>query len=431
MSIPIRRIHLFAFSFALTVFHVGCTSYSSRQALDPRPAAARLRAGGDIKDEVDRLARPLIESGEVASLAVGLVTPDGQVHTFGYGNIAHDKKQQPQTDTIFEIGSITKLFVASTLAILVEEGSLSYSDTVRSILPVEVKVSEEVGQLTLRELVTHRSGLPRQPKSFQQMHYLMEFFLTGQNPYRFIDKSYLYEFLSSSDVPPRQRREYVYSNLAYGVLGHLMELKTGRSLPELIQEKICGPLNMRDTGFALNERQRLRLAEGHVGDQPKFVRRNKPIAEWDLGEIMRASGGMFSTTHDLMIFAKSNLGLLGHRLDPLLVSTQKPEIKTRHEEIACGWVIDHFHQWRTSITYMTGFVSGYSAYLGLDTEKRVAVTVLYSNFNWEDKVGHNLVLRLGAAVSKPGLPSSRQLKLQTSDLSGRRPLRRPLESKSQ
>jgi len=392
-------------------FSAGCKSYSSRQTLDPHSAVARLRAGGDIKDEVDRLAQPLIEKGEVASLAVGVLTPDGTVRTFGYGDIARHNKQRPAGDTIFEIGSITKLFVASTLAVLVEEGRLSYNDTVRSILPPEVKMSAEVGNLTLYDLVTHRSGIPRHPHTLRQWNYLMDYFVTGKNPYRFITRDYLYEFLGDCRIPPRARRGYVYSNLAYGVLGHLMELKTGQSLPELIDEKICRPLNMRDTSFSLNEQQRARLAEGHAGDQPQFIRRNKPLPGWEMGEIMRASGGMYSTTHDLMIFAKSNLGLLGHRLDPLLISTQRPEMKTPEEDVAYGWIINHFGCWSTSIHYMNGLISGYTAYIGMDTDKRVAVTVLYSNFNWQDKVGHNLVLRVGGAASK-SLASDREPSLE-------------------
>ena len=390
----------------LMIIGAGCSTYSSRQVLDPRPAAERLAAGGGILEEVDRLARPLIENGEVSSLVVGVLTPDGAARSFGYGAVAHDNLQSPGGDTIFDIGSLTKLFVAATLAVLVEEGELSYSDTVRSILPAHVKVSDEAGRITLHDLVTHQSGIPRQPQTMQQMHYVMDYVVTGRNPYRFIDRNYVYKFLRSCRVPPRNRRTYNYSNLAYGVLGHLMELKTGRSLPELVDEKICRPLNLRDTGFTLSELQRTRFAEGHVGDQPKLWRRHTPMRPWDMGEVMRASGGMYSTTHDLMIFARSNLGLLGHPLDRVLASTQHVELKTDEEDVAFGWVINRFDEWSTSITYMNGFVSGYSAYLGMDTQRRIGVVVLYSNFNWEEKVGHNLVLRLAAARREGRLASA-------------------------
>lgn len=402
------RLPPWILALALGLGLAGCGTLSSRQLADPTEAVARLRAGGNLQEEVDRLARPLIEQNQVRGMVVGVCLPDGQCRSFGYGTMAgRGPVQLPDGDTIFEIGSITKVFVAAALAILVEEGGASYSDTVRSILPPEVKVSESVGQLTLHDLVTHRSGIPRQPENLRQMHYMAEYVLTGRNPYRFIDRNYLYEFIRTRRVPPKKEREYIYSNLAYGFLGHLLEVKTGRTLPELIEAKICRPLGMTDTGFALTDGQRRRLAQGHAGDQPKLVRRHTPQKDWDMGEIMRGSGGMYSTANDLMIFAKSNLGLSGHRLDPLLAATHEAVFQTPEEDVALGWMNNHYPQWGTSISYMNGVLAGYSSYLGMNTSNRVAVAVLYANFNWEDKVGHNLVLRLSGAAAPAGAAANR------------------------
>ena len=389
----IQKLSAIALLSVLAVVGTSCKGYTSRQITNPADAVARLRAGGELKDEVDRLAEPLIASHEIHDLAVGVLTPDGAVHYYGYGGTP-----PPGADTIFEIGSVTKAFVASVLAILVEEGALHYEDTVRDILPPAVKVNDLVGQLTLYELATHTAGIPRQPNSLTQMRYFMDFEFAGKNPYAFITKPYLYSFLHICRVEAKADRSYDYSNLGYGVLAHLMELKTGRSLPELVEEKICGPLNMHDTGFTLNDEQRQRKAPGHVGDAPKFLRRNRPIRDWDMGEIMRASGGMHSTLHDLMIFARSNLGMTGQPLDARLALTQRAVIQTPEEDISTGWMINQFPAWGTRLTFINGILSGYSAYLGMDTDKKVAVVVLITNFNWVEKVGHNLLLRLAAAT---------------------------------
>jgi CubicO group peptidase (beta-lactamase class C family) len=375
------------------LLQTGCNGYTSRQVLDPAAAVTRLQGGEKIKAEVDRLARPLIASREDHDLAVGVLTPDGVVHYFGYS-----VSRPPGPDTIFQIGSVTKVFVASLLVILVQEGELNYDDTVRSILPSSVKVSPGVGAVTLRELVTHTSGLPREPHTIRQLYHVVNFVFGGENPYDFITKDYLYKYISTYRVEPKAERGYCYSNLGYGLLAKLIEVKTGRSLPDLIEEKICRPLGLRDTGFTLTPEQRKRLEQGHAGDEPRFFPRNHPMPDWDMGEIMRASGGMYSTVNDLMTFAKSNLGMLGNSLDPVFARTRQVAIRTPDEDITLGcWMIDHYPDWGTSITFMNGILSGYSSYLGMDTEKKIAVVVLSSNFNWKDKVGQNLLLRLASA----------------------------------
>ena len=87
---------------------------------------------------------------------------------------------------------------------------------------------------------------------------------------------------------PSNRRPYLdrldkpigCSNIGFGLLAHLIEVKTGRPYDELLEEKICGPLRLRDTTFVLNEEQRKRLAIGHVGGRPRFMRRGHPMEPW-------------------------------------------------------------------------------------------------------------------------------------------------------
>jgi len=380
-----------------------CGTVSSRIISEPGPSVRRLQSGGSIKEEVDRLARPLIAKREIYSMAVGVLTPDGATGNFGYGRSGRPAEtQSPTGDDIFQVGSLTKLFVAAVLDILVDEGRLHYQDSIRSILPPEIPLAPGVGDLTLQELVTHTAGFPRQPTDRTQLRYFGRYLLTGHNLYGHIDKAYLYEYLRTCKIKPKGQREYDYSNIGFGLLAHLIEIKTGRSLPDLVAEKVCRPLKMRDTVFALDAGQRKRLAVGHVGDQPGLMWRNTPTEAWDMGPIMRATGGMYSTVNDLLIFAKANLGMLHHPLEARLAETQRVQFKTPEEDVALGWFVNHLDHDRVTLYYKYGMVSGYNAYIGLDLEKRIAVVVLSSNFNWKDKIGHNLLLRL----SKGLLPQS-------------------------
>ncbi len=209
----------------------GCKTFSVRTVSDPAPAVARLQAGGRIGEEVERLARPLVESGEIYGIAVGVLTPEGRTRAFGYGRTGTPGgAQPPDGDTVFQIGSVSKLFITALLAVLVDEGVLRYEDTVRSILPPAVRLNEEVGKVTLYELATNTGGFPRQPLCLAQLWDFSAFLLTGRNLYSYLDKPYLYKYLRKTHVKPKEKRQYAYSNIGFGLLAHLIQVKTGRSV---------------------------------------------------------------------------------------------------------------------------------------------------------------------------------------------------------
>jgi CubicO group peptidase (beta-lactamase class C family) len=305
----------------------------------------------------------------------------------------------PQGDTIFQIGSVSKLFVNALLAKLIAEQKLSYDDTVRSIIPANIPLSKDAGALTIYELATNTGGLPRQHNDFTQLRYFISYLLTGRNLYGCVTKDSLYNYLKKYKRHRKKKRDYVYSNLGNGLLTHLIELKTGRSISKLLQEKICRPLGLRDTVLHLNLEQRSRLATGHPGDQPKFKSRRTPMEPWDMGEILGASCGLHSTANDLLVFARANLGQKKHPLEPHLLSLQRFQVRTSDEEHGIGWSIQHLHEDREALIYKQGMVSGYSAYIGLNARHQIAVVVLYNNFFWREKVGHNLLLRILEARS--------------------------------
>jgi CubicO group peptidase (beta-lactamase class C family) len=385
--------------FGMAILGASCGTLSSRLVSDPAPAVARLTAGATIHDEVDRLAQPLIDTGDIYGIAVGVLTSDGSIRTYGYGRTGRPGDVHPPGgDTIFQVGSVSKVFGASLLAILVDEGTLRYEDTVRSILPADIPLSADAGALTLYDLVTNTGGLPRSPHSFTALYYFLRYLFTGTNLYGYITQPYLYQYLRTWHRSPTEHRRYVYSNVGAALLAHLIEVNTKRPFPELVDEKISRPLNMHDTVFTLTAEQHQRLAVGHVGDQPRFMWRNTPLEVWDMGKIMQASGGLYSTVDDLMIFAKSHLGLLHHPLDPLMASTHRVQVTTSTGDVALGWLISVLDEDRVKIIYMHGMVSGYDAYIGMDAGTQSAVVVLCNSFNWDDRIGHNLLLRLSGAV---------------------------------
>jgi len=379
--------------------HVSCGTLSSRVLYDSTESVQRLNEGGSIQAEADQLARPLIESGKISGMVVGVVTPDGAAQSFSYGFSEHSGAKKPLSENdIFQVGSVSKLFIASVVAILVDEGKLHYEDTVREILPPEIPVSEDAGELTLYELITHTGGLPRESMGLAQLKDFIRYLFTGKNLYSYLDRDYLYEYLRSCKIKPKGKRGYQYSNIGLALLTHLIEVKTGKSFPELAEEKIFEPLKMNNTTFSLNEVQRRSLAVGHAGkDEPRFMRRHQDIAPWDMGDTMRSVGGLYSTPHDLLIFCKANLGMIDYPSKGSLVKMHRAHVETPAEDVALGWLVNYFDDRRITLHYKHGMVSGYSAYVGLNIKQQIAVVVLTTNFEWDDEVGHNLLLRLSRA----------------------------------
>jgi len=227
----------------------------------------------------------------------------------------------------------------------------------------------------------------------------------GHNLYGHLTTSFLYNYLRVYHVRPQETRQFKYSNIGYGLLANLIAVKTGRPVTDLIMEKICRPLNMTNSVFVLDAGQQQRLAVGHVGNQACWRFRSTPMAPWDMGDLMRPVTGMYSSANDLLIFAKANLGMTHHPLESTLALTHQAQTETAQGGQAFGWIINRFNDGRQVITFKDGMVSGYRAYIGMDLDARVAVVVLSNQFSWDDKIAHNLLLRLSGAYgsSQPKL----------------------------
>ncbi|HEX9445045.1 MAG TPA: serine hydrolase domain-containing protein [Candidatus Binatia bacterium] len=364
-----------------------------REIDDAGAAAARYARSGDLRAEVESLARPLVERGETPGIVVGVLSPDGGAQFFGYGVTDRGSGRTPDGDTLFPIGSVSKGFLAAATALLVDEGVLSWDETLDKLLPPNTPLSADAKKITLLQLATHTSGLPRQPNTVQMMAYLTQYLFTGENFYRHMDRDYELAYLADFTAPPKVDSRP--SNLGYGILAYAVQLRTGLSLAALLEQKLSRPLGLRSTGYAPEALPGYATrARGHSGDQPKFIPRGKPVPDWSLTDMMEGAAGVYSSARDLLAFAAAHLSR-ATRLNAALADTMKPLFMRPREAPAIGWITDEIDGRR--ITYQVGVVAGYACYLGLDAERRTAVVVLENSLNWTDKVGHNLLLRMAVA----------------------------------
>jgi len=345
----------------------------------------------DLSEKVDDIAGHLVQQGQAPGLVVGVLLADGTTRFYGYGRTNRESDSKPGPDTLFAIGSLSKGFLGALAASLVAEGQLSWTSTLSTLLPPGTRLSQDAARITLEQLASHTSGLPRQPFELRTLAYFTQYLFTGENFYRHLDRDALFAYLADFSAPSSPEPQY--SNIGYGLLGYILEYRTGRSLDQLLSERITGPLALAHTGYlpevlpGYPER-----AIGYAGDQPKFIRRGEPVPDWRFTEILRGSAALYSTARDLLAFAAAHLHRDGTPLsqslsDGLRVRFQRPRAAT-----AVAWIVDDLGD--MCITYQIGFVGGYSSYLGMNEANGTAVVILQNAFNWDYSAGHTLLVEL-------------------------------------
>lgn len=374
------------------------TMSSSLVDVGDAEARAFVQRGSDLQAEVDLLAKPLVMSGQTPGVVVGVLQADGKAgwktQFFSYGRSSTSNDAVPDADTLFATGSLSKGFLGALTAILVEEGVFSWNETLGQLLPATVSLSADARRITIEQLATHTSGLPRQPMDLQTFVAFLRFLFDGDNFYRHLDHYETLAYLADFKAPRAQ--EPVYSNLAYGILGHVIELRTGQTLDQLLASKVLQPLQLKSTGYVPESLPGFgRRAHGHAGEQPKFMARGSQVPDWEFSGLMKGSAGIYSSARDLLSFAAAHLETPNLKPRPGLLDSLRVRFPRPHDAAAVAWFVDEFEGQR--ITYQVGFHAGYSCYLGLDRQRGLAVVVLQNAFNWTDEVGHRLLMRMARA----------------------------------
>ncbi len=324
----------------------------------------------DLKKTIDSFCEPLVASGRVVGMSIA-VRSGGKVYFRGYGRFTKDSKRVPDQDSIYEIGSISKVFTGVLLASLVHEGKLKVDDPITAHLP-----GPAPKRITLRHLSTHRSGLPRLPSNIKPDN--------PNQPYSGYDAEPLYAFLKGVKVASSPA-PYAYSNLGAGLLGHIVARKAGMSYEDLMIARIAKPLKMTSTALTLTDEQKKRLVPGHLAGGVKV-----PSWPWK-DSALAGAGAIRSTTRDMMKFAEAQFGN-----DPVQALARKVHT-TNPPKMGLGW---HYGQF--DAIWHNGQTGGYKSYLAIDLKDKMVVVVLANTTAAEvDQLANMLFLRLKGQPIKP------------------------------
>ncbi len=330
-------------------------------------------------DQVQKILKKRIDiEKQGMGIVVGLVEADGN-QFMGYGSLnKNDQTNKPDGDTVFEIGSATKVFTSLLLADMVCRGEVALGDPVSKYLPKTVKMpSREGREITLLDLATHTSALPRLPTNFSPTD--------NQNPYADYTVDNMYAFLSGCKLTRNIGEKYEYSNLGAGLLGHVLALRAGTDFESLVATRICKPLGMTSTSIALTPDMKKRLALGH--DQSL-----SEVKNWDLNTLAGA-GAIRSTVKDMLRFVEANMGKTKtDLLDAMnLQQATRAEAGAPNMSIALGWhKIPSFGE---EVVWHNGQTGGYHSFIGFDKKRGVGVVVLANAALDIDDIGRHLLDR--------------------------------------
>jgi serine-type D-Ala-D-Ala carboxypeptidase/endopeptidase len=342
------------------------------------PAAAPGQQHFPSDADLEGMLHYLVEDGATPGVGLGVLEADGSTRVFASGRLAPDGRPV-NAGSVFEIGSITKVFTATLLADMIERGEVGLDDPVSKYLPDGVLVPAWNGRpITLLDLATHRSGLPGLPDDFIPPANLAD-------PYGSYGIDQLYGFLSRHQLRREPGSEAEYSNLGYGLLGHALARAAGAPFRELMRERILEPLGMTDTGWTEEGVLAHRLAEGH--------KHGRVVRRWTTTEAFDGAGGLRSTVPDMLKFVEANVGPAGSPLERALRATHRDRGPHRDEvRIGLGWMLED-GDGRTIVRH-GGSSAGFSAMVGFDLDRGVGFVRLTNTGRFPDNVGLHL-LRTG------------------------------------
>ena len=382
-----RRLSTLLLGFMLA----GCGTLSNVAPEAEVPQKAQRACGDPANRDIGQWLPAMVEE-QSPGMVVGVIDARNQRHFWHFGVTDAEHNKPVNEHTLFAVGSLSKGMTAEATAVLVAQGYLHWSDTLENLLPPSLPLSRDAKKITLLQLVTHTSGLPRQNMDLPMLTAFIRYLGNGENFYSHLDSddvvADLADFTRPGNAEPR------YSNLGYAVLDYVLRYQTGQRADQLVQSLIFDPLGMHNSSFTPQKLKSYPLrAIGHAGSQPKFIPRGQVVPDWQFSGNMVGAGGLYTNTADLLTFAAAHLASTGDAtVDKAIHDTMQVYYPRDKEAANIAWVTDTYGE--QSITYQVGYIGGYSSYIGIDRVNHFAVVVLQNSFTWQNNLGHSVLRQM-------------------------------------
>ncbi|MFD2130695.1 serine hydrolase domain-containing protein [Pseudogracilibacillus auburnensis] len=305
-----------------------------------------------MKNRIESLLESKLHR-ENEKILLGIINQNGrELYSVGldkHSNVAME-------DKIFEIGSISKVFTAVLLQTMVRDNIIQLDEPIVHYNPEYQRAFGK--DMTLRNLVTHTSNLPREASNLKVKDRM--------NPYASYESKDLEHFLLNHKLR-RTKQKWKYSNVGYGFLGNLLTELIGKNFEDTIRDRICKPLHMNNTFIHINDEHEDKLI--------KSYQKKKEIPPLSIPSLAGA-GALRSTMHDMFLFLEANLGLLNTPLLQDFNLTHKKQHKiNKNTHMGLGWIISQDKETGEIIHWHTGGSVGFNTYIGIKKEKQLGIIV--------------------------------------------------------
>lgn len=355
-------------------------------------------ASESLNAAVERYVGDVCERFQIPGVAIGVVKEGRVIYLKGHGFRDRERKLPVTPETLFPLCSLTKAFTSFVVVQLVQEGKIGLDDPVVRYIPqLHLKDQQLTQKLTIRDLLTHQSGLPRHDLLWYSTYY------PGYIPPNQLQSAAAYlaqagflERLQHLEPTHALREKMIYNNWIYALLGLVIERVTGMSWESAVQSRLLDRLNMPTTGFARGSESSNNYALPYA-DRPALGSKaqsqaNGAVERIDLLDlsVVGASGGMHSTVAEMMPWCQLHLAkgkyqgvhMLDRNHFNELVSLQVANIEstTIAQSVehclgyGLGWFVGDFRGER--ILFHGGSCAGFFNYFALLPDQNLGIVIL-------------------------------------------------------
>jgi D-alanyl-D-alanine-carboxypeptidase/D-alanyl-D-alanine-endopeptidase len=367
----------------------------AREGSANQNSASILPSDADIREMLVARVDGLAGKEEGIGIVVGIIEPRGR-RIVAYGHLNNAGTRKFDGNTVFEIGSVTKVFTALLLADMVRGGEVALNDPVAKYLPAGVRVPMRNGRaITLLDLATHTSALPLMPDDLPAF---------DDSNTKFSTKD-LCHFLANYNLKRDIGVDVEYSNIGYWLLGEALASRAGTDFEDLLQKRVIMPLNLHSTTITLSPDLKAKRVAGHDA-----VLQPSPFFSAVPGyALMKAPGGLVSTANDLLTLLSVAMGYERSSLTPsmkAMLDTRRPAGKS---EQALGWVI--LGQADSQLIIHDGGTFGYASSVAWDPKRRAGVVVLSNQVADVNDIARHL-LQPSIPLGKPTATKRYEIKVE-------------------
>jgi CubicO group peptidase (beta-lactamase class C family) len=312
----------------------------------------------------------LAESDAPGCVAVALVAEKTEM---AFGCTPGIQGARLDEHSLFEIGSITKAFTGLLLADMVRKGEVSLDDPVGKYARPGAKLPARFEAITLRDLVTHTSGLPRMPAGFNPKN--------PSDPFSDFTADSLYEALARTEL--KERGSYEYSNFGFMWLSEMIARRAGKPYTLVLKERVLVPLGMNDTAVELSAEQEKRFVTGHRIDY-------QPVPHWTFATNLEGVGALRASLQDMIKLAEAIAGRRDTPLKETIALALEPMRPAAGRGFTgFGW--ETIKRGDTRVHLKTGGTAGFLSMIAVNPDTRTAAVVLVDSLAYFHDLAIHLV----------------------------------------